>query len=142
MPEEDNQQPVNDQNNSNSDLFGFLERMLTPIVAWGSKSPEIDQSNDTTDLDSELVSQLRSEIEELRAKVADGNSEESSQESSEPIVEGQDATPTFPDVGSASADTKSKRDRYLEIASQSPRKAAKYFQDNFAEILAGVRFFE
>jgi len=161
MPEENQENQENQQNNqspipvdgvkNNGDLFGFLERMLTPIVSVGQKS-----ENKTPDAD-ETIAKLQAEIEELKSSIETSKSSESSEsktpaqtedetsESSESSqqneAEKELVTPAFPQPRGEGGDFKSYREKYEELVLKSPRKAAKYFQENGVKILEGVRFF-
>lgn len=171
MPEELNQQEQDQsqqnnqqsqQSNDNSHLFGFFERVLDTVLS--RKPVESSESSETIDStgnvqddskQQELINQLQSQIEELKYQIsqssessggtdASTNSQESSESTGNDGTDNDNSNQTaqFPDSKPENVNRKSKRDRYLEIAQKSPRKAAKYFQEHGSEILSGVRFFE
>lgn len=161
MPEE-NQEKQHENNQSfssdggvknNGDLFGFLERMLTPIVSVG----QFQKSEEKSSGADETIAKLHAEIEELKSAIETSKSSESSEaesteqtedeeskssESTEQTEEvNQPVTPAFPQPRGEGGEFKSYREKYEELVARSPRKAAKYFQENGIRILEGVRFF-
>lgn len=161
MPEDNDVKSNNsstEEVKTNGDLFGFLERMLTPIVSVNQSRKEEDKSSES----DERVAQLQAEIEELKRSIDSKSTEETteetpessesqvsksteSSESSESTVqeseETQPITPAFPQPRGEGGEFKSYREKYEELVTRSPRKAAKYFQENGIKILEGVRFF-
>lgn len=164
--QQNNQQ--SQQGNDNSHLFGFFERVLDtvlsrkPVESTQSSHPSetIDSTGNAeqTQDDSkqqEVINQLQSQIEELKKQISEStdssggtdastNSQESTDSNGDDGTDNDNSNQTaqFPDSKPDNGRRKSKRDRYLEIAQKSPRKAAKYFQEYGSEILSGVRFFE
>ena len=142
------------------DFFGFLERILSPVVNQKKEEDVVgDKSSDETSKSSR-IDELVAEIESLRSQLSNDNSgddsggdsgvvdessgdESSVDESSDEVVEQvttqQTAFPSPSPVVSTSE--VSKKDHFLELSRSNPRRAAIYFKEHGSEILSDARFF-
>lgn len=135
-----------DSNSSDSFAQGLVSKMLDFFISpsKSSISPSVSVSVDKEDgsVAIDEITRLKTEIQELKDKLKQNENEvEPSTETNQPEsnqLESNQPTPDVPPVPSSlNFDLKS---QFLTLFDNNPRNAAKFFQDNQAE-LAKIRFF-